>query len=271
MKTRQSKVLLPRQPLQENLNGKLSGLQAHHIAELTLVWAADKRLPTVTSRRTWAAARGVDAAAVHRWFQKQRYREGRQNGGKLLAGSYDLVVEVGETNAGPPAQVKQERATSPVLRPKSKTTQILSTALKAVRHIRAHDTNPNPLCSTCSQLYLDSAAAKAPPPYHVLELPKDDLRVKRERAASPELTVTKKHRTEAEAAVVVKEEDSVPAPKTTRARRVPDVNAKTIVCTMAIRSICIAHFPIGLFATWSDKNRYQIGSAYSSARHASSF
>lgn len=43
-------------------------------AELHRVWENDQRIPTVSSRRAWAAARNVNPSAVHAWWQKRKAR-----------------------------------------------------------------------------------------------------------------------------------------------------------------------------------------------------
>ncbi|EJD45694.1 hypothetical protein AURDEDRAFT_165146 [Auricularia subglabra TFB-10046 SS5] len=73
----------------------------HHVyvQELKAIWAAYPRIPTVQSRRDWAAARGLEPVAVHQWF----YR--RKNADLSLP---DYSLPVGSPPDGQHIQVKLE-------------------------------------------------------------------------------------------------------------------------------------------------------------------
>ncbi|KAG5654011.1 hypothetical protein H0H81_008320 [Sphagnurus paluster] len=74
----------PTQPL-------LAALTPAHLHELAIVWSADKRTPSVASRRVWAHARGVRAEAVHRWWMRKR-QAAKRDGAVLPDGMYDMRV-----------------------------------------------------------------------------------------------------------------------------------------------------------------------------------
>jgi hypothetical protein len=62
-----------------------------HLDELTIIWDADKRTPSVNSRRTWALARNLKPEHVHRWWhrRKQVARKARIT---IPKGTYELPV-----------------------------------------------------------------------------------------------------------------------------------------------------------------------------------
>lgn len=62
-----------------------------HLAELIAIWAVDKRMPSVASRRTWAAARGLNPARVHAWWCRRRAIEKKRRV-KMEKGTYELDV-----------------------------------------------------------------------------------------------------------------------------------------------------------------------------------
>ncbi|KAG5634402.1 hypothetical protein H0H81_002105 [Sphagnurus paluster] len=69
----------------------LAALTPAHLHELSLAWSADKRTPSVASRRAWAHARGVLAEPVHRWWMRKR-QAAKRDGAVLPEGTYDLRV-----------------------------------------------------------------------------------------------------------------------------------------------------------------------------------
>ncbi|KAF6743144.1 hypothetical protein DFP72DRAFT_859524 [Ephemerocybe angulata] len=73
-----------------------------HFARLTAIWALDRRIPTPASRAAWAAARGLDAEKVHKWWYRCRARA-RKTGVVIPEGSYEM--EVGDVEA----EVEEER------------------------------------------------------------------------------------------------------------------------------------------------------------------
>ncbi|TFY82784.1 hypothetical protein EWM64_g1233 [Hericium alpestre] len=60
-------------------------------AELDKLWALDKRMPSIESRRAWAKSRDLKAGAVHAWFYYMRHRHNKAGGG-LAEGAYDLPI-----------------------------------------------------------------------------------------------------------------------------------------------------------------------------------
>ncbi|THH21487.1 hypothetical protein EW146_g98 [Bondarzewia mesenterica] len=72
-----------------SLSGKLS---SSHIAELSGIWAADQRVPTLSSRRTWALARHLKPTLVNKWFTSKK--SAAKRAGKLVSDdTYDLPVD----------------------------------------------------------------------------------------------------------------------------------------------------------------------------------
>ena len=47
-------------------------LHALHFEELEKIWEADRRIPTVSSRRAWAEARDLNPTNVHSWWYRRR-------------------------------------------------------------------------------------------------------------------------------------------------------------------------------------------------------
>lgn len=166
-------------------------LQPVHIAELDLFWAADKRMPSLASRRAWAAARSVNSSAVNVWFQRKRYCEGRRRGGRLPGGTYDLQfsattsLPTGQTSNSEATAVKEEIPSSPGLPAIKKAARV---GAGPVRHTRAHDSHPNLRCLICSQRYLDAASNGQGFLRVTQESSRREVEVKRERAASPVLS-----------------------------------------------------------------------------------
>ncbi|RDB31072.1 hypothetical protein Hypma_000031 [Hypsizygus marmoreus] len=62
-----------------------------HLLELTQIWNADKRTPSVLSRRAWALARNLRVEAVHRWWHRRR-QVAKRVGETLLEETYELDV-----------------------------------------------------------------------------------------------------------------------------------------------------------------------------------
>ncbi|KAI0038433.1 hypothetical protein FA95DRAFT_1477437, partial [Auriscalpium vulgare] len=49
-------------------------LTAEHLSDLYEIWhAAGTRMPSLISRRLWAAARNLKPELVHGWFSRRRY------------------------------------------------------------------------------------------------------------------------------------------------------------------------------------------------------
>ncbi|KAK1227202.1 hypothetical protein PQX77_009836 [Marasmius sp. AFHP31] len=74
--------------------------------ELEAIWEADKRLPTLQSRRKWCSARNLDPQTLHRWYSRKRCAA-RRNHEDLPADSDLYDLEVG-TPPQPPVTVKIE-------------------------------------------------------------------------------------------------------------------------------------------------------------------
>lgn len=167
-----------------------TALHTDHLAELNLMWALDKRMPTLSSRKAWAVARGANPAAVNSWFQRKRYADGSRRGIRLPNGTYDLHIGdypfTSGTDEGMSVKFKSERDIPPPLHDSRKR---MSWSYAPVRHTRAHEMKPNPLCLTCSQAYLDSTSTESVQlvMFSAEALPRNDIEVKRERAASPVL------------------------------------------------------------------------------------
>ena len=47
-------------------------MHALHFEELSRIWEADRRIPTISSRRHWAEARNVNPVNVHSWWYRRR-------------------------------------------------------------------------------------------------------------------------------------------------------------------------------------------------------
>ncbi|TFK17625.1 hypothetical protein FA15DRAFT_604725, partial [Coprinopsis marcescibilis] len=48
-------------------------LHVLHFEELARAWDKDLRIPTVTSQKAWAAARGVNPVNVNSWWYRHRH------------------------------------------------------------------------------------------------------------------------------------------------------------------------------------------------------
>ncbi|RDB29974.1 hypothetical protein Hypma_013758 [Hypsizygus marmoreus] len=62
-----------------------------HLIELTAIWNADQRTPSVLSRRAWALARNLRVEAVQRWWHRRR-QTAKRAGETLLEETYELDV-----------------------------------------------------------------------------------------------------------------------------------------------------------------------------------
>ncbi|KIK64024.1 hypothetical protein GYMLUDRAFT_111447, partial [Collybiopsis luxurians FD-317 M1] len=71
-----------------------------NIDELDKIWNADKRLPTLPSRRAWAEARNLQPSEVNFWFWRKR-TSAKAKGIALASGYYHLPV-------GTPPCIKDE-------------------------------------------------------------------------------------------------------------------------------------------------------------------
>jgi hypothetical protein len=80
----------------------LGPLRTSHKTALKKIWDERPCLPSITSRKAWARARGIDPTFVNRWFYV-RVREARESGFELDIEneSYDLDVEGGSLNTTP--------------------------------------------------------------------------------------------------------------------------------------------------------------------------
>ncbi|KZT24406.1 hypothetical protein NEOLEDRAFT_1025670, partial [Neolentinus lepideus HHB14362 ss-1] len=58
------------------------------VKELEAIWKADPRVPTLSSRQTWALARKVEPIKVHNWFSHRKLAVEKK--GTLKEGTYDL-------------------------------------------------------------------------------------------------------------------------------------------------------------------------------------
>ncbi|KAF6759425.1 hypothetical protein DFP72DRAFT_134905 [Ephemerocybe angulata] len=66
-------------------------LTANHFAQLHAIWDADRRIPTVASRRAWANARGVNPDNVHGWWSR-RAQKAKAMGIECSREAYDMEV-----------------------------------------------------------------------------------------------------------------------------------------------------------------------------------
>ncbi|KAA1475899.1 hypothetical protein DENSPDRAFT_784179, partial [Dentipellis sp. KUC8613] len=71
-------------------------LSPHDKAELSQIWKADKRTPSIQSRRAWAKARNLNAGPVHNWFQRAKNKL-RRSGAPVPEDQYDLPVDFPST------------------------------------------------------------------------------------------------------------------------------------------------------------------------------
>ncbi|KAJ3731307.1 hypothetical protein DFJ43DRAFT_1139323 [Lentinula guzmanii] len=68
-----------------------SSIPLDNIDELNELWESDKRLPTLSSRREWAAARNLPPTVVNAWWWTKR-RNARDRGLPLACENYHLPV-----------------------------------------------------------------------------------------------------------------------------------------------------------------------------------
>lgn len=47
-------------------------MHALHFEELNSIWEADRRIPSISSRRAWAKARNLNPTNVHNWWYRRR-------------------------------------------------------------------------------------------------------------------------------------------------------------------------------------------------------
>ncbi|KAJ7432342.1 hypothetical protein FB451DRAFT_1573177 [Mycena latifolia] len=110
-----------------------------HIEELSVIWPADPRIPSVESRRAWAIARNIIPGKVHDWFSHRR-RTAKKLRLKIPAETYELPVG---TPPVIPVVVKDE----PVEPDVPPTTAQPSKSLKRKRNVKiepSSDTIPEP-------------------------------------------------------------------------------------------------------------------------------
>ncbi|KAI0062173.1 hypothetical protein BV25DRAFT_1780208, partial [Artomyces pyxidatus] len=60
-------------------------------AELREIWAADKRVPTLASRKIWAHVRGLAPNTVNNWFSRQK-KALRLAGKPVPTDTYDMPI-----------------------------------------------------------------------------------------------------------------------------------------------------------------------------------
>ncbi|KAG6842375.1 hypothetical protein C0991_007505 [Blastosporella zonata] len=111
-------------------------LSIFHLDELYKIWDADKRIPTVESRRAWAAARNLASQDVHRFFSRHKalLKKARQI---LPTGTYILPV-------GTPPVIKQEEEIPP---PKERKRKVTRSTVKA-EHWGVHIKSDPPTSDT---------------------------------------------------------------------------------------------------------------------------
>ncbi|TFK17938.1 hypothetical protein FA15DRAFT_710342 [Coprinopsis marcescibilis] len=80
-------------------------LHVLHFEELARAWDKDLRIPTVASRKAWAAARGMNPVNVHSWWYRCRHVVKKLRI-KILLETYD--IDVGTPPDIPPLPVKEE-------------------------------------------------------------------------------------------------------------------------------------------------------------------
>ena len=59
--------------------------------ELLAIWKSDPRVPTVASRRAWAASRGADPTRVHQWFTRRA--RAKKAKASVSGETYELSLE----------------------------------------------------------------------------------------------------------------------------------------------------------------------------------
>ncbi|KAG6889340.1 hypothetical protein C0995_001748 [Termitomyces sp. Mi166 len=96
----------------ENVPIVLRPLPLANLDELYKIWDADRRIPTVESRREWAAARNVAPQDVHRFFSRQKALVKKARKG-LPKGTYTLPIGT------PPVIKQEEEAPRSILRRKA--------------------------------------------------------------------------------------------------------------------------------------------------------
>ncbi|KAJ3712904.1 hypothetical protein C8R42DRAFT_686005 [Lentinula raphanica] len=69
----------------------ISSIPLANIDELNKIWDADKRLPSLTSRRDWAMARNLTPTAVNEWWWTKR-RRARDRGLPLHCADYHIPI-----------------------------------------------------------------------------------------------------------------------------------------------------------------------------------
>lgn len=83
-----------------------------HLMALNAIWEADKRLPTLSSRREWSLSRGIKPSLVNQYFWRQRARARKGKSRFYVpddSDNYDLPVGTPEQEeATPEPHVKQE-------------------------------------------------------------------------------------------------------------------------------------------------------------------
>ncbi|KAJ8593648.1 hypothetical protein M405DRAFT_714352, partial [Rhizopogon salebrosus TDB-379] len=62
------------------------------LQELWAIWKSDPRVPTVDSRRAWAASRNTSLTHVHHWFYIRK-RKAKKAGKPISNDTYELSLE----------------------------------------------------------------------------------------------------------------------------------------------------------------------------------
>lgn len=84
-------------------------LPEHVSRELSAIWEADRRIPTVESRRRWALARGVGPVRVHNWWYRRR-KVAKTLKVSIPPDSYELLVgDPDATRAKYVAEIEQAK------------------------------------------------------------------------------------------------------------------------------------------------------------------
>ncbi|KII85331.1 hypothetical protein PLICRDRAFT_178422 [Plicaturopsis crispa FD-325 SS-3] len=89
----------------------INALSPAHLAELRQIWSVDKRVPTIDSRKAWAAARAAPIGRVSAWFLRCRQRDKKKTGGGGSDEQYELVFG----DAPEYIPVKPVRSTTPII------------------------------------------------------------------------------------------------------------------------------------------------------------
>ncbi|KAF8649405.1 hypothetical protein AX16_005846 [Volvariella volvacea WC 439] len=109
---------LTNQPAQSNFVPTSNRPAPEHYDELRAIWEADKRIPTVKSRRKWCEARNIGTQAVNRWWSRRK-QEAKKVGITIPDETYELPVGTPPVIEEKP-NIKQEPESIDVVPPKRK-------------------------------------------------------------------------------------------------------------------------------------------------------